>query len=1199
MTIPEKPELAVNRDGNTVAGVLNGFIAHATTGFTDGAGVDIATAYFNVGGYSLLADSLDGATGVRLLLGAEPSWPENRQRELGVEHVNPMRAARARMQRALEGQEQSLRIERDHLGFTVEADAAGRRLVEWLRSGRVEVRRLEGRFLHGKAFLVGTNSHGVLAGSSNFTHAGLATNLELNLGNYSPHVVGQVQDWFEELWAEAMDYDLAALFEARFEPHSPQLVYLRMLWERYGTELDEEAKAEGAPQIHLTAFQTDGLWRARRILEEHHGVLIADEVGLGKTFLAGALIQEAAMERRQRVLVVAPATLRDGPWRAFKSDQNLPMELRSYEDLMGDSRLNPDHVRSRKLDADINDYALVVVDEAHNLRNPSTQRANALRRLLAGSPPKKLVLLTATPVNNSLWDLYHLLGYFLRNDAAFADAGIRSLRDHFANAMALNPDDLTPEHLFDVLDTVAVRRTRSFVQRFYPNDTIRFGDEEKPVVFPTPRVKKVTYDLDAVLPGFFDRFARALTPDSGADDSRDGGTRPRPARALTPDSGADDLRDGGTRPRASRALTPEADADDPDVLTLARYAPSQYRIDQDVDAYEVQLAGLLRSGLLKRFESSPHAFAETCERMATSHDAFLSLLERGRVATGEMLADWIATDSDEADGEQSDGWMGGVVGLADDADRYDVERLWAHVDRDRQLLREFAAEARTVTRADDPNLAALVEELAGIAAEAHRQGIGPGDTRDRRKVLVFSYFADTVEWIFEHLEQVVHTDDRLAPYRGRIAFLTGSSGARRADKEQVLWGFAPRTTDAPDGFDDDLYDVVVATDVLSEGVNLQQARHIINYDLPWNPMRLVQRHGRIDRIGSSHSEVFLRCVMPDSRLDDLLGLEERLHRKIAQAAAAVGVDEVLPDQVARADINFSETREEIERIRNEDAGLFERGSTPRGALSGEEFRQELRAVAEDSGLADQIKSLPWGSGSGMAVVAPGRRPGYVFCARVGDHPRPQFRFVPTGGDADPGAVDEGIVGGEVTGPGVGDHCIIAGEITAPGIIDEETTGPGIIDEALACLDAARPPDGFDTPRRLDDAAVAGAFDAWARARADIVEKWNHLADKANLEPTVPPRLHRVAEVLEKHPPPRLNQDEIDRALDTIRAPYSERTIRTFQAAMVGTDDPKQQAEEIVRVIETLGLEPYEAPKPLPEIAPDDVHLVVWMALVEV
>ncbi|MCY3851350.1 MAG: phospholipase D-like domain-containing protein [Acidimicrobiaceae bacterium] len=1108
----EKPELAVNRGAETVAEALNGFVSHAATGFVGGTHLDIATAYFNVGGYSLLADSLDRTTGVRLLLGAEPTPPENRRRALRTESAHPQRALRTRLRQALDGHERDILTDRDLLGFSIENDAAARRLVEWLKAGKVEVRRLEGRFLHGKAFLIGDRSHGVVAGSSNFTYAGLATNLELNLGNYTPHVVTQVQQWFDELWDEADPYDLAALFETRFKPHSPQLVYLKMLWEFYGEELEIEADAEGAPQIHLTSFQSDGLFRARRILQEHNGVLIADEVGLGKTFLAGELIREAALERRQRVLVITPATLRDGPWKAFRRDHILPIELRSYEEVMGDHRLNPEHKGplATTLESEKDDYALIVIDEAHNLRNPSTQRASALRELLKGSPPKQLVMLTATPVNNSLWDLYHLLGYFLRNDAVFADAGIRSLRDHFAAAMAQDPENLTPEHLFDVLDTVAVRRTRSFVKRFYPNDTIKVNGKNQQIIFPTPRVRKVAYDLDAVLPGFFNQFEHALNP--------------------------------------------QADVDDPDVLTLARYAPSQYRLDNQVDAYEIQLAGLLRSGLLKRFESSSHAFAETCERMAKTHDAFLSLLENGHIATGEVLADWIAADSDDLDSEALDSYFGHHVGPTDKAGGYDTDRLREHVDRDRNLLRTFAQQARSVTRADDPKLAAVVEELASIAGEAATEKPGLATERNRRKALIFSYFADTVDWIFEHLQNVAASDERLAPYRGRIAHLTGNTGE---SKENVLWGFAPQTTDAPAGANDDRYDIVVSTDVLAEGVNLQQARHIINYDLPWNPMRLVQRHGRIDRIGSKHAEVHLRCVFPDARLDDLLGLEERLHSKLAQAAASVGVGEVLPEQTASAEINFSDTREEIERIRNEDPTLFERGGTSRGSLSGEEFRQELRQALEDSDLADQIKSLPWGSGSGMALNAPVGRVGYVFCARIGDHPRPLFRFVEA----------------------------------------QRSGGDTVIGETLACLAMARPSNGFNTPRVLDDDTARGAFDAWQRAQVDIIEKWNFMSDKANLEPKMSPRLLRAAEVLREHPPPESTQDEIDRALDAICAPYPERTIRIFGAAMKKTDDLAEQATEILNVIRALGLEPYIPPEPLPEITAEDVHLVTWLALV--
>ena len=651
MSASPKPEFATNRPGDRVADAVNAHLAHLRETLAHAPELAIATAYFNLGGYGLLADELDHVASVRLLLGAEPAVPDRPVRRL-ADSVNPARAARAQLRRALEGHATTLLEDRDLLGFTIDADRGARRLVEWLRSGRVEVRRLEESFLHGKAFIVTSYDEGVIAGSSNFTYAGLATNIELNLGQYQPSVVKQVIDWFDDLWERAAPYDLGALYSARFEEHRPYLVYLRMLWERYGAELAAEAAGEGAPRIHLTSFQRDGMWRAKRILSDRHGVLVADEVGLGKTFLAGELIREAVEERRQRVLVIAPATLRDGPWRRFLATYQLGVERCSFEELANDRRLNPEG-NGQAFAFNPRDYAMVVIDEAHNLRNPATLRSAALRRLLAGSPPKEVVLLTATPVNNSLWDLYYLLGYFLKNDAVFADVGIRSLRDHFASAMAMNPDDLSPEHLFDVLDTVAVRRTRPFVKRYYPNDTVTIDGRRIPITFPTPTVVKVSYDLDEVLPGFFDRFAHAL--------------------------------DG---PLAGGSVA------NPDVLTLARYAPSRYRRDGIADAYEVQLAGLLRSGLLKRFESSAYAFACTCRTMAASHEAFLRLLEKGKIATGTALADWVATDSDDLAAYEE--YLDRNAELLEAATEFDVDTLMADVRNDRTLLLAFAAQAEAI-----------------------------------------------------------------------------------------------------------------------------------------------------------------------------------------------------------------------------------------------------------------------------------------------------------------------------------------------------------------------------------------------------------------------------------------------------------------------------------------------------------------------
>ena len=363
-------------------------------------------------------------------------------------------------------------------------------------------------------------------------------------------------------------------------------------------------------------------------------------------------------------------------------------------------------------------------------------------------------------------------------------------------------------------------------------------------------------------------------------------------------------------------------------------------------------------------------------------------------------------------------------------------------------------------------------------------------------------------------------------------------------------------------------------------------------------MRLVQRHGRIDRIGSAHREVFVHCVFPDARLDDLLGLEEHLRRKLTQAAATVGVGAVLPGQVG-VDRDFTETREEIERLRREEAGLFERGGTRAGALSGEEYRQVLRQALEDAGLAADIDRLGWGSGSGMAALPPGRGPGYVFCARVVDRERPLFRYVElapaSGGEGAVGHPKNGGGGGEGRAGG-GPHIEGGGDGRDNGIESGRAGEPQVIDDTLACLDRAQPPDGPDTPRILGERVLRQAFDAWEAARAHIVEAWNHNADPANLQPDIAPALRRAAELVRSHPPPELAQEEIDRAVDALQAPYQERVVRSVRSALNADGEPAERAAAVLAVIDDLGLEPYSTPEPLPEITPDDVHLVCWQAL---
>src|SRR5690625_4349253 len=461
------------------------------------------------------------------------------------------------LQHALREHQKRITEDRNLTAFDPGTDELIERLVTWLRSDNVQVRRLTGQFLHGKAYIVETGPDGVLAGSSNLTYAGLTRNLELNLGNYQPGVVGEVINWFDTLWEQAEEYDLASLYAERFEHHTPYDVYLRMLWERYHHELNRETPPPSG--LNLTAFQRDGLYRAIDYLDKHSGVLIADGVGLGKTYLAGELMRRTIKDNRQRVLLIAPASLRDGPWARFRAQHMLmDIEVLSYQELAMDPRLGGNGRYQLKFDP--SEYAMIVIDEAHAYRNPDTHRSSTLRRLLEGTPRKQVVLLTATPVNNNLWDLYHLLSYFIRNDAQFLPAGIPSLRKHFHEAEREDPNELSPDNLLDALDAVAVRRTRRFVKKFYPHEYIHVGGRQVPITFPQPIVHRVDYDLGAGMPDYFARFAYAIGSDPAAEDS---------------------------------PLPSPKDFDYGEQLTLARYAPTAYLLDKEAEAFELQAAGLL------------------------------------------------------------------------------------------------------------------------------------------------------------------------------------------------------------------------------------------------------------------------------------------------------------------------------------------------------------------------------------------------------------------------------------------------------------------------------------------------------------------------------------------------------------------------------------------------------------------------------
>ncbi len=1102
--------------------------------------IAIATAYINPAGFALLADELEIAPRARLLLGAEPEAESVRAIASGDSDQD------SRRDDAIKHHQAWLEAERDNMGFARVPTAQAKRMVDWLQSvgphdtHRVEVRRYTGGFLHGKTYLVEDSAtQAAIAGSSNMTYAGLANNAELNLGTGGgTHSAQKVREWFEHFWTLSDPYDLADLYGRVWEPHTPWSIYLRMLWELYGEHLDADENPHVHTGLSLTRFQADGVVRMERLLDEHGGVLVADEVGLGKTYLAGEVIYRTANINRQRVLIVAPAALKTAMWEPFLAayDFSRWVTVYSYEEVR--NRLDPERGPIDAFMREIEDYSLVVIDEAHNLRNSGAQRSGAVDRVITAGNPKKVVLLTATPVNNSLTDLETLIKYFIRDDARFADLGIPSIREYIRQAQAIDPANLTPEHLFDLMDQVAVRRTRKFVKEHYANEII-FGPDGKPttIKFPQPKVRRIDYELDADGLALIDAMVHAL--------------------------------DDPTDSRAPQAW--EDRSRDPDRLMLARYLSSMYTLEHDLQNYQITNSGLLRSGLLKRLESSPQALKASLEKMIVSHDAFLDALRRGFVLKGEALSDWVSSESDD---------LNDFVAEFDDdekiepIDGYHLSELKADVESDIALLHRLRDLAEVVVHKNEPKVRKIVKELTEIASQARRVDPRGLSSADRRKVIVFSAFTDTIIPVHEAVIQAINaapSNSPLADYKGRVAPpIMGAyaktlergktGGVDQGGRAATIAGFAPQTAGprnaAGEATAKDEFDLLFTTDVLAEGVNLQQACQMINYDLPWNPMRIVQRHGRIDRIGSKHDYVHLGLFFPAERLDELLALEERLERKLALADAAVGAGEVLPGRGPGHEVNLTDDQvvEEFEKLL--DAG----GSS--ASLSGEEYRRRLYdAFDGDSILEKDVISLPYGSGSGF--VNPGvHGNGYVFCIKIGRSAKPWFRYVPANDDWT--------------------------------IKYTEDRQPLVSPDTLLALRAADPLSS-NAERWLPEGVYDKAFDAWEVARDNAYAAWSELTDPNAFQPDLP-LAFRDAYALVLQRGGYLGKESQIELANRLRSVPSAKVSRQVRGALNQGRTDEERIGLVTEVLDEAGITAPPPREPLPAIEKHEVRLVIWMAV---
>lgn len=761
--------------------------------------IDIASGYFNPSGFNILRKALWEATkspdfAFRLLFGRDATRREYTSSEIFGSST----------------EDQPLTEEIDSLKISERTAEIVDDLIKFLKLQTVAVRRNEQRFNHAKCYIL---DEVVGVGSSNFTGSGLSANVELNAILYQPSAQQEVRNWFERRWNEGKDSKLELiqmLEESKFgAPLDPFVAYMKFLYEYYKPRLQDLDQNRG--KLELATFQEDAVKVGMHIINKFGGVIIADSTGLGKTHIGLELLRELVAVQRKKALLLAPNQVIDTVWEPKLREASIKTANESIEGT-GTAKFRPEEYL---------DYDVVLIDESHNYRNAGRNRYNNLMKLLSGGKRKQIILQTATPVNNSLLDLYNQITLITGgDDAHFVELDIPDLKHHFLSAdkkkIATGVEDIVR-----LLDAIMIRRTRQYIKENYPDATIN----SKPVTFPKRKLKKVEYTLTQIF---------------------------------------------GT-------TVYKQVLDTIDQLNLVPYRVSTYvkQADKEEKLEAEHRANLQKYGLLKRFESSVAAIKKSIDRLVRFYELFETTMLNDHILDSESFRHLLSEieDDDENDEEKLFQKLDDLMKekLLPITSEYDVKKMREDVTADLNLLRPLKKGLDNIHPYSDRKLSRLKE----LFDEDHifEQG--------GKKVVIFTQFVDTAKYLNEELKQALKGHE--------VRLLTGQTDPNT--RKLILEGFAPKANSAPLGTKP--IDVLVSTDVLSEGQNLQDANYCINYDLPWNPMKIVQRVGRIDRLMSDFLEVFAAVFLPEKELEDILGLLEKLEEKIQKVSDVVGIESTI------------------------------------------------------------------------------------------------------------------------------------------------------------------------------------------------------------------------------------------------------------------------------------------------------------------
>jgi SNF2 family DNA or RNA helicase len=921
------------------------------TNIRSGSKVDIAAASFSMYAYQLLKKELEQVQELNFLFTGEVFTKENAARESREFYIPRLNA-----ERSLYGTDFEIKLRNE-----LNQQAIAKECAEWIRSKVTFRANVSGE--HMTPFMAVRNEHEEVAyvPFSNFTTADLGADRGNSAYSVTTKIFApasrQFIETFESVWNE--DSKLADVTDsvlenitAAYKENSAELIYFTALYNIF-SEFLEDLNADFLPneatgfknsQIwsKLYDFQKDAVLGCISKLEKHNGCILADSVGLGKTFSALGVIKYYE-SRNKNVLVLAPKRLKDN-WNTFKGNyKNNPIaEDRLRYDVLFHTDMNRDRGDSNGIDLqNLNwgNYDLVVIDESHNFRNGDSARGRKsdeeyenryqklMNRIIRDGVKTKVLMLSATPVNNRFTDLRNQLMLAAEGDSTRLDETLNTehpvekiFRDAGAAFKAWNelpPQDRTTPALldmlhfdfFELLDSVTIARSRKHIERYYSmSDVGSFPERMKPI-----SERPELTDIDGVT--FNEIFSRieSLNMDVYT-----------PMKYVFPSK-------------------------------LGKYVDLSSAQGRSWANRETGRNVLMITNMLKRLESSIHAFRKTSERMYDLIDGItdsIDLYEQGRSASTTVGQSNIAYNEYDEDPEEAE-W---TVGKDLKIELSDIDLVsWRNkLEEDKAELQELLAMIAPITDKSDLKLQTLLDII--------REKTNHPINSENKKILIFTAFSDTADYLYAELK-----DKLLNEFGLNAAVVTGTRNPQmtipttrslKADFNTILTLFSPRSKGRDVLFEESPgeIDILIGTDCISEGQNLQDCDYLVNYDIHWNPVRIIQRFGRIDRIGSVNEKIQLTNFWPNISLDEYINLKARVEGRMRMVnLTATGNDNPI-DEADNAELQYR--KKQLEKIQTDVVDLEEMGSgVSIMDLGLNEFHLDLQELLKKYGEAD---ALPFG-----------------------------------------------------------------------------------------------------------------------------------------------------------------------------------------------------------------------------------------------